>query len=83
VLVERIGMGGDLDPFAAAGDHRKHGHVVYIARIRSHRRCGRGPGAATKAAPEEVLGRSKELQCQFHSVAALGVRLPAPKDGCA
>ena len=25
VLVERIGMGGDLDPFAAAGDHREHG----------------------------------------------------------
>ena len=24
VLVERIGMGGDLDPFAAAGDHREH-----------------------------------------------------------
>ena len=23
VLVERIGMGGDLDPFAAAGDHRE------------------------------------------------------------
>ena len=22
VLVKRIGMGGDLDPFAAAGDHR-------------------------------------------------------------
>ena len=21
VLIERIGMGGDLDPFAAAGDH--------------------------------------------------------------
>ena len=24
MLVERIGMGGDLDPFAAAGDHREH-----------------------------------------------------------
>ena len=24
VLVERIGMGRDLDPFAAAGDHREH-----------------------------------------------------------
>ena len=24
VLIERIGMGLDLDPFAAAGDHRKH-----------------------------------------------------------
>ena len=25
VLIERIGMGFDLDPFAAAGNHRKHG----------------------------------------------------------
>ena len=24
VLVERVGMGGDLHPFAAPGDHRKH-----------------------------------------------------------
>ena len=24
VLIERIGMGGDLHPFAAAGDHRQH-----------------------------------------------------------
>ena len=24
VLIERIGMGGDLDPFAAAGDDRQH-----------------------------------------------------------
>ncbi len=24
VLVKRIGMGRDLDPFAAASDHRKH-----------------------------------------------------------
>src|SRR6516225_1591408 len=24
VLIERIGMDGDLDPFAAAGDHREH-----------------------------------------------------------
>src|SRR5262249_12280662 len=23
VLIERVGMGGDLDPFAAAGDHRQ------------------------------------------------------------
>jgi len=25
MLVQRIGMGGDFDPFAAAGDHREHG----------------------------------------------------------
>jgi hypothetical protein len=25
VLVERIGMGLDLNPFAAAGNHREHG----------------------------------------------------------
>src|SRR5207244_4186100 len=24
MLVERIGVGGDLDPFAAAGDYREH-----------------------------------------------------------
>src|SRR6516165_8595735 len=24
VLIKRIGMSGDLDPFAAAGDHREH-----------------------------------------------------------
>jgi hypothetical protein len=24
VLVKRIGMGGDLDPLSAAGDHRQH-----------------------------------------------------------
>src|SRR6266568_6649526 len=24
MLIERIGMGGDLDPFAAASDHREH-----------------------------------------------------------
>ena len=25
MLIERIGMGGDLDPFAAAGDYRQNG----------------------------------------------------------
>src|SRR5262249_8793430 len=39
VLIERIGMGSDLDPFAAAGDYRKdrapsrnHPHVVLQLR---------------------------------------------------
>src|SRR5262249_61328389 len=39
VLVERIGMGGDLNPFAAAGDHREdstsrgdHPHIVLQLR---------------------------------------------------
>ena len=46
VLVEGIGMGGDLDPFAAAGDHRQdrgagcdHPHVVLQLR-HVFRQCG-------------------------------------------
>jgi hypothetical protein len=43
MLVERIGMGGDLDPFAAAGDHREdstsrchHPHIVLQLRSTRH-----------------------------------------------
>jgi hypothetical protein len=46
MLVERIGMHRDLDPFAAAGDHREHGgaggdHPHVVLQLR-HVLVGRG-----------------------------------------
>jgi hypothetical protein len=74
VLVERIGMGLDLDPFPAAGNHRKHRtlgthnpHIVLqLGHVLFRRRCLRKRPRQHELALEHIAAFDATIEGRRH-----------------